>query len=81
LVLECLSVIFWLSTFAALAVVATYSWLIEDTGTSVCGSYPYNYVCPRSVDYSSYGNATKAAAALGAIEWALFIGTLITFGV
>jgi hypothetical protein len=80
LVLECLSVIFWLSTFSALAVVATYSWGVACAYTGYCPRSKYSG-SSSSVDYSSYANATKAAAALGAIEWALFIGTLISFGV
>jgi len=70
LVLECLSVIFWLSTFASLAVIAAaWDWCY--------GGYCYK----RSYDYNGPANATKAAAALGAIEWALFCGTLITYGI
>jgi len=85
LVLECMCVVFWLAAFAALAVVATYSWAISAVNSLVCGNnYFKRYYYPSSgnvVDYSSYENATKAAAALGAIEWALFICSLIAFGI
>lgn len=77
LALECLCVIFWLSTFAALAVVAA-AW---DWGYSVCYGYGCYKLKTRSYDYNGPANATKAAAALGAIEWALFIGTLIAYGI
>jgi len=83
LVLECLSVIFWLSTFAALAVVAA-AWGIADdiTTCSVYDTYCYKFRARNIVaNYGSLGGATKGAAALGAIEWALFIGTLISFGI
>lgn len=80
LVLECLSVIFWLSTFASLAVVAA-AWDWGYSSVSTCyGSYCYK-IKARSYDYNGPANATKAAAALGAIEWALFCGTLITYGI
>lgn len=78
LVLECLSVIFWLSTFASLAVVAA-AWDFGYSAVSTCyGGY---CIKARSYDYNGPANATKAAAALGAIEWVLFCGTLITFGI
>ena len=81
LVLECLSVIFWLSTFASIAVLAT--------GYSVIDYYYGCYYCKRSdIEARSAIQARsvdiagcyKGAAALGAIEWALFVGTLISFG-
>jgi hypothetical protein len=81
LVLECLSVIFWLSTFASLAVVAA-AW---DWGYGIAAScYNGGYYCKlkaRSFDLNGAANATKAAAALGSIEWVLFCGTLITYGI
>lgn len=74
LALECLSVIFWLSTFGALANVAT--------GWNYVYSYSYYYI-KRSVvsDYNSYANTTKAAAVFGAFEWALFVGSLISYAI
>jgi hypothetical protein len=80
LVLECLGVIFWLSTFAALAVVAA-AWDFGLGYTASCYGYGCYKLKARSYDYHGPANATKAAAALGAIEWALFIGTLITYGI
>jgi len=82
LVLECLSVIFWLSTFASLAVVAA-AW---DWGYGLVGTCYGYYSCKlklkaRDYNYDGPANATKAAAALGAIEWVLFCGTLITYGI
>ena len=80
LVLECLSVIFWLSTFASLAVVAA-AWDWGYSAIATCyGGYCVKLKA-RSYDYNGPANATKAAAALGAIEWALFCGTLITYGI
>jgi len=69
--LEIAAVIFWLSTFALLAtVVSVFDWVDFD-------GYGYSY----------YGNwngavgASKAATAFGAFTWALFIVSLVTFGV
>jgi len=88
LVLECLTVIFWLAAWAALAAVAavwTLGGIVYDDG--LCYDYAY---CRRSLELSkrftdaqlnSMINATKAAAGLGAIEWLLFIGTLISYGI
>jgi len=75
LVLECLSVVFWLSTFAAVAVLATgYSYGY--------GYYGYGYKrAAIEARYVDVAGCYKGAAALGAIEWALFVGTLITFGI
>jgi len=91
LVLECLTVIFWLSAWASLAAVAAvWSWGNIYGDGYVCGVY---YYCRRGLDDRSLGkrytesqlngmiNATKAAAGLGAIEWLLFIGTLISYGI
>lgn len=86
LVLECLAVIFWLSAFASLATIATLSTLTSGLTTPgltspVCVG---NYCVDKrdyTTDITNYVNATKAAAALGAIEWALFVGTLISFGI
>lgn len=76
LVLECLSVIFWLSTFGSLAVVAA-AW---DFTYDCVDIYCYK-LKPRGYNYNGPANATKAAAGLGAIEWILFCGTLITYGI
>jgi hypothetical protein len=71
-------VIFWLSTFASIAVVAS-AWYYGGYYSTTCyGGYCYKLKARGT--YDSYANATKAAAALGAIEWALFVGTLIAFG-
>jgi hypothetical protein len=91
LVLECLTVIFWLAAWAALAAVAAvWSWggLYGDEISCYEG-----YICRRGLDLRNLAkrytesqldgmiNATKAAAGLGAIEWLLFIGTLISYGI
>jgi len=70
IILECFCVVFWLSTWGSLAALAS-AW---DWG---CGFDGADCV------WASNGpiNATKAAAALGAIEWILFIVTLITSGI
>lgn len=76
MVLECLSVIFWLSTFASIAVLAT--------GYSIIDAYAYGTIYYKrgaiQARYVDIAGCYKGAAALGAIEWALFIGTLITYG-
>lgn len=84
LVLEILCVIFWLSTFGALAAVAAaWSFTTSYSSSYSSGTTCVYGICVRATSYdsSSYANSTKAAAALGAIEWALFVGTLITFGI
>jgi hypothetical protein len=81
--MECLSVIWWLSTFAWIASLAAAFTIVDDD----CGIYGYGYcyvrralkaraLQARSVDIAG---CYKGAAALGAFEWALFVGTLITF--
>lgn len=80
MVLECLSVIFWLSTFASIAVLATTYSIFDNYYYGSYGGtiyYKRNAIQARAVDIAG---CYKGAAALGAIEWALFIGTLITFG-
>lgn len=60
--------------------VATYSYVYS---TTYCyGGYCYK--AKRSLEAradSSYAGATKAAAALGAFEWVLFVASLIAFGI
>jgi hypothetical protein len=69
-----LSVVFWLSTFASIAVLAT--------GYSIIDAYAYTYYKRGTIQarFVDIAGCYKGAAALGAIEWALFIGTLITYG-
>jgi len=63
--LEIAANIFWLSTFAVLAQTATY----------------YDAFWRFTGTYSSAKGATQGGAALGAITWALFIASLVTFGI
>jgi hypothetical protein len=72
-----LSVIFWLSTFASIAVLATGYSIIEAYAYPNYTNYKRATIQARLVDVAG---CYKGAAALGAIEWALFIGTLITYG-
>jgi hypothetical protein len=78
LVLECLCVIWWLTAFSWLA-----SWAaVEDWAWSDnCIDGICYKVKARSYNYTGEANATKAGAALGAINWILFCGTLITYGI
>jgi hypothetical protein len=67
LVLECITVPLWLWAWAWLAeVAAATDWLACDFD-GLCNDGP--------------GNANKAAAAFGAIEWVLFCGTLVTYAI
>jgi hypothetical protein len=82
LVFEVLSVPFWLWAWAWLAATAAaWDFVYVDT-TDACLDDPYCYKL-KARNYYSNGpaNATKAAAALGAFEWVLFCGTLITFSI
>jgi hypothetical protein len=70
LVLECIAVPLWLwawSWLAAIAAVWDFGYIDCFDGIGDCSNGP--------------ASATKAAAGLGAIEWILFIGTLVTFGI
>lgn len=69
--LEIVTNIFWLSTFALLAEEAA-GWDIVDAFGDLDAFLPAHW--------KSAIDATKAAAALGAFEWALFIVTLVSFG-
>jgi hypothetical protein len=62
--------IFWLSTFALLAE--------ESAGWAVVDDFGLDEFLPAK--WNAAINATKAAAGLGALNWALFIVTLVTFG-
>jgi hypothetical protein len=67
--LEIVTNIFWLSSFALLADEAAGWDIVDDFGFD-------EFLPPK---WNSAIAATKAAAGLGALEWALFIVTLITF--
>jgi hypothetical protein len=67
--LEIVTNIFWLSNFALLADEAAGWDVVDDFGLDV-------FLPPN---WNSAIAATKAAAGLGALEWALFIVTLVTF--
>jgi len=78
--LEITTVIFWLSTFALLADEAA-GWgavqgALDDVNNDFDGSE--NDFFPH---WNGAINATKAAAALGAINWALFVFTLVMFSI
>jgi hypothetical protein len=64
--LECVTVVFWLSTFALLAEEAAAWDIVGD----------FFEIWPKGNEAIG---ATKGAAAMGAINWALFVFTLITF--
>jgi hypothetical protein len=68
--LEITTNIFWLTTFALLAE--------EAAGWSIVGDFGLNPYLPSNWD--SAIATTKAAAALGALNWALFILTVVSFG-
>lgn len=68
--LEITTNIFWLTTFALLAE--------EAAGWSIVGDFGLDTFLPKN--WNAAIGATKAGAALGAINWALFIATLISFG-
>jgi len=69
--LEITTNIFWLTTFALLAE--------EAAGWSIVGDFGFidEFLPPK---WNSAIAATKASAGLGALNWALFIVTLVTFG-
>ncbi|KAH8745628.1 hypothetical protein BGZ57DRAFT_227798 [Hyaloscypha finlandica] len=69
--LEIATNIFWLTTFALLAE--------EAAGWSIVGDFGLDTFLPKN--WNAAIGATKAGAALGAINWALFIATLISFGI
>jgi len=69
--LEIVTNIFWLTTFALLA--------DEAVGWSIVGDFGFDPFLPRNWDGAI--GATKAGAALGAFNWALFIVTLVSFGI
>jgi hypothetical protein len=62
--------IFWLTTFALLAE--------ESAGWAVVDDFGLDEFLPAK--WNAAINATKASAGLGALNWALFIVTLVTFG-
>jgi hypothetical protein len=66
--LECVTVVFWLSTFALLAEEAAAWDIVGD----------FFEIWPKGNEAIG---ATKGAAAMGAINWALFVFTLITFSI
>lgn len=68
--LEITTNIFWLTTFALLAE--------EVAGWNIVGDFGFNPFLPRN--WNSAIGATKGATALGAINWFLFIVTLVSFG-
>jgi hypothetical protein len=69
--LEIVTNIFWLSTFALLAE--------ESAGWDVVGAFGLDEFLPAN--WNAAINATKASAGLGALNWALFIVTLVSFGI
>jgi hypothetical protein len=76
-IVEILTVIFWLTTWALLA--------SESSGFVT--SVPYGLstidvgsVLPSDLHWDTAINCTKAAAGLGALEWVLFVVTLVFFG-
>jgi len=72
---EILTVIFWLATWALLASEAS-AFITSFTGDGITidleSYYPSNW--------KTAINCTKASAGLGALEWVLFIITLVFFG-
>jgi hypothetical protein len=76
LVFECLSVPFWLWAWAWLAAVAA-AWDFF----GACDDFEIEEGICSGVNYNGQANAPKAAAGLGAIEWILFCGTLITYSI
>lgn len=80
LVLECLAVLWWLVTFALLALIAAaWDWAYGLSATCYGGSCAK--LKARAYDYNGPANATKAAAALGAFEWLLFCVSLVAYGI
>jgi len=69
--LEIVTNIFWLTTFALLAE--------ESAGWAVVDDFGLDEFLPAK--WNAAINATKASAGLGALNWALFIVTLVTFGI
>jgi hypothetical protein len=84
LVLECFLLIWWLAAWADLAAWAGGYDFYAVTTSSVCA---YGYCAPfkkRAVDVNSwenYRNAMAAAAGIGALNFILFIVTLVTFAI
>jgi len=78
--IEIVTVIFWLSTFALLAEESA-AWNdvegVVDAANSIDGQFGVNEVFPN---FNSAINATKAATGLAALNWLLFVATLILFG-
>jgi hypothetical protein len=69
---EGLAVIFWLTSFALLAQ-EDQAWNAAENFIGDDG-YSFDSKASAAID------ATKAATAFAALNWALFVATLITFG-
>lgn len=80
LVLETLSVPLWLWAWSWLAATAAVDYVIGDFANCIQTDV-YGYCTEYGYYSDGPANGTKAAAGLGAIEWALFIGTLISYGI
>jgi hypothetical protein len=80
---ESLAVIFWLSTFSSLAHIATIWDTLDGYDAQLqayCNAGHADLATCNEINrLVAQGNATKVAAALGAIEWALFVCTLVTY--
>jgi hypothetical protein len=76
-IIEILTVIFWLSTWALLASEASgfVTSVTLEGYTYDVGSY-----LPSHLNWSTAIACTKAAAGLGALEWVLFVVTLVFLG-
>jgi len=70
--LEIVTNIFWLTTFALLAEEAAGWSIVDDFGV-------FDTFLPHK--WNSAIGATKASAGLGALNWALFIVTLVVFSI
>ncbi|KAI6323554.1 hypothetical protein MCOR34_001807 [Pyricularia oryzae] len=79
LAVEILSVIFWLASWAALAADAASLGEYERmyTGDAVFTGTGRSSGVPN--DFKTGSSCTKAAAALGALQWVLFVVTLVFF--
>jgi len=78
--LEILTVIFWLVTWALLASEASVWSDYESTSYTVYG-HTYttsNYLPPK---WKTAIDCAKASAGIGALEWVLFVITLVFFGI
>ncbi|KAK5089816.1 tyrosine/serine/threonine protein phosphatase pps1 [Exophiala xenobiotica] len=85
LVVECASTLWWLITFATLAMIAT----AQDATTAFLRDYDYDYgygdaYAPTDIDEYVPGRSaagaiacTKAATALAAFNWALFTASFV----